>query len=143
MTEYSVIYGSFKDKITDPDLLLYVDSIQQEILLNLLNGACSKFKRICKVNLSDKNDTLLSFNIVLDDEIIDIITDLMVEAWLKPYLNNIENLRNQLNTKDYKAFSPADLLRAIQNTYNLSHRQAKSAMNEYSFIYGGIENLKS
>ncbi|MDF2588220.1 MAG: hypothetical protein K0S41_2061 [Anaerocolumna sp.] len=143
MTEYKVMFDKFKDKITDPDLLLYLEGVQQEILISLLTSACTKFKRLCKQNLADRDDTAKKFNFVVDDEVIDILSDIMVEYWLKPSLNNIENLRNQLSTKDFKVFSPADLLRAIQNTYNLSRQHAKSAMNEYSFINGDWENLKS
>lgn len=143
MTEYSLVYSKFKDKITDPDLLLYLEATQQEILFGLLSTACSRFKRICKIDLYDRDDTALTFNTDLGEEITDIITELMVEIWLKPFLNNSENLRNRLNTKDFEKISPANLLNAIQNTYNLSHRQAKSAMNEYSFVYSEIENLKS
>jgi hypothetical protein len=142
MTEYKVVFEKFKDKITDPDLLLYLESIQQEILISLMSSACVKFKRICKQNLSDRDNTLMMFNFDVDEEVIDIMTDIMVEYWLKPYLNNIENLRNQLSTKDFSVFSPANLLNAVQNTYDLSRKRAKSAMNEYSFINGDWDRLR-
>lgn len=143
MTDYKLVFDKFKDKITDPDLLLYAQNIQDEILLSTMETACSRFNRLCKVNLNDRNNSILKFNADLGDEIIDIITDLMVEIWLYPFLNNAENLRNRLNTKDYEKISPANLLSAIQNTYNQSRKRAKSRMNEYSFINGKIEDLKT
>lgn len=143
MTEYKVLYDNFKDKITDPDLILYLQSEQDEILLNTMNKACTRFKRICKINLSDRDNTLLQFNQTLEDEVIDIVTELMIEVWLQPFVNNAENLRNRLNTKDYEKISPANLLNAIQNRYADARKTAKSRMNEYSFIHGDMDVMKT
>ena len=142
MTTYDLVYSRFKDKITDPDLLVYADDLQKEILFNLMSVACLKFNRLCKLDLQDRDESVMTFNIDIDDESIDIINELMVEIWLKPYLNNAENLRNRLNTKDFESISPANLLNAIKSTYLLTHQLSKSAMNAYSFIHGDIENLK-
>jgi len=141
-TQYSDIYNSFKDKITDYDLLTYEQDIQEEILLNLLNQACARFQRICKKDLTNRDDLIMEFNADLSLEEIDIITDWMVVNWLYPYLNNAENLKNYISTKDFKLFSSADLLRAIQNTYDTCRKNAKSKMNEYSFVYSDLEKVK-
>lgn len=143
MTQYKEVYDGFKDKITDPELLLYTQDIQDEILLNLLKVSCSRFKRVCKTDLSNRDDNSLQFNNTLDEEIVDILTEIMVELWLKPYLNNIENFRNKLSTNDFKTFSSADLLRAIQNRYSLAVKQSKSMINNYSFLNSDLEELKS
>lgn len=141
MTYYDEVYENFKDKITDPDLLVYTAEIQEEILEALLLKACSRFKRVCAIDLSDRDDILKGFNVDLDDETMDILSEIMVEYWLKPYVNNVDNLRNTLNTKDFSSFSPANLLNAIQNTYDTSCKRSNSEINKYSFIYGDIENL--
>lgn len=143
MTEYTEIFNSFKDKITDYDLPLYTDDIQNEILCSVLRKACAKFSRICKSDLSTRDDEIMSFGCNLTIEEIDIITEWMVYEWLTPYLNNIENLRNQLNTKDFSFFSPANLLSAIQNVHTTSRKRAKSMMNEYSYVNSDLEKLKA
>ena len=142
-TKYSDIYAFFKDKITDYDLLMYEVSIQDEMLLSLLNQSCAKFQRICKNDLSSKDDVLLEFPFKLSLEEIDILTDWMVEAWLKPNLNNIENMRNHLSTKDFSFFSPANLLDKMQMVYDSARKNARSKMNEYSFINSDLERVKS
>jgi hypothetical protein len=142
-TKYSDIYAFFKDKITDYDLLMYEVSIQDEMLLSLLNQSCAKFQRICKNDLSLKDDVLLEFPFKLSLEEIDILTDWMVEAWLKPNLNNIENMRNHLSTKDFSFFSPANLLDKMQMVYDSARKNARSKMNEYSFINSDLERVKS
>lgn len=143
MTKYTEIFNSFKDKITDYDLPLYTDDIQNEMLCSALRKACAKFGRICKSDLSTRDDEIMSFGCNLTIEEIDIITEWMVYEWLTPYLNNIENLRNQLNTKDFSFFSPANLLSAIQNVYTTSRKRAKSMMNEYSYVNSDLEKLKA
>ena len=143
MTDYKEIFDNFKDKITDYDLPLYTDDIQYEILCSILRKACAKFGRICKSDLSTRDDEVMSFGCDLKIEEIDILTEWMVYEWLTPYLNNIENLRNQLNTKDFSFFSPANLLEKISNTYELARKHAKSLTNEYSFAYADMSELKT
>jgi len=142
-TKYSDIYAFFKDKITDYDLLMYEESIQNDILLSLLNQGCAKFQRICKNDLSLKDDTLMEFPFKLSLDEIDILTDWMVESWVRPYLNNIENMRNHLSTKDFSFFSPANLLDKMQMVYDSARKNARSKMNEYSFINSDLERVKS
>ena len=142
-TKYSDIYAFFKDKITDYDLLMYEVNIQDEMLLSLLNQSCAKFQRICKNDLSSKDDVLMEFQFKLSLEEIDILTDWMVEAWLRPNLNNIENMRNHLSTKDFSFFSPANLLDKMQMVYDSARKNARSKMNEYSFINSDLERVKS
>lgn len=142
-TKYSDVYAFFKDKITDYDLLMHEISIQDEILLSLLNQSCAKFQRICKNDLSLRDDVLMEFQFKLSLEEIDILTDWMVEAWLRPNLNNIENMRNHLSTKDFSFFSPANLLDKMQMVYDSARKNARSKMNEYSFINSDLERVKS
>jgi hypothetical protein len=142
MTEYNKVFAMFKDKITDPDLLLFTADIQSEILIGLLTSACARFNGKCIKDLTNRDDDLQTFHIELNDTEIDIITELMVEYWTKPHLNNIENLRNHLSTKDFSTFSSANLLNSIQELYKLSRKNARSYMNEYSMSNGDFEVLK-
>lgn len=144
MTKYDEIFLSFKDSITDPDLLMFSNGMQVEMLRALMTKAISKCKRICKnVNLDDRDDEIMVFKDELPDEVIDIIVEWMLVFWLKPYLNNIENLRNSLSTKDFSVFSPANLLDKISNRYENARKHARSLTNEYSYIVADMKRLKS
>lgn len=145
MTEYTEIFDRFKDNITDPDLLQFSSSLQEEMLTALMNKAITRCKRICKdeVDLSQKNDLVSSFKIDIPDDVIDIITEWMTVFWLTPYLNNVENLRNALSTKDFSFFSPANLLGKISETHELARKRARSLTNEYSYIHADMSRLKS
>lgn len=145
MTKYEDVFMLFKDNITDPDLLEFSSNLQNEFLIALMSKAITKCKRVCKnINLSNRDDELMEFGIDVPDEVIDIITEWMTTFWLKPYVNNVENLRNHLFTTDFKLIcSPANLLDKISNTYELSRKHARSLTNEYSYIYADMTRLKS
>lgn len=143
-TGYDEIFSAFKDRITDPDLILFSDELQTEILVALMNNAISRCQRICnEVDLSDRDDETLTFNVTVPYDIKEIISEWMVVFWLKPYLNNQENLQNALSTKDFSFFSPANLLEKIGNAYKDAFRSVRSLTNEYSYVHADFSGLSS
>lgn len=140
-TPYDDVINGFLSKITDYDLPKFLVVEREEIIIGFMKTACSKFKRLCKIDLSDRNDETKQFNQTLDDEIVDIINELMITEWLKPKLYSTENLKNILNTKDFSQYSPANLLDKIQSVFSESKSQSKRAMNNYSHIHGGVSEL--
>lgn len=143
MTEYYKIFNVFQDKISDPDLLLLAKDVKRGYLAALLDRALSRCQRAIgdAVNLIDRNGELMVFTDDLSDEVIDILSEWMIVYWLKPYVNNADHLRNELITKDFSVFSPADLLDRIGVHYDRAYRQAKSLTNEYSFTVSPIGEL--
>ena len=144
-TKYETVFAEFKDNITDPDLLTFAKDLQTEILIAYMNKAIGKCKRIVKptVDLSIRDDETMEFGVEIPDEVMDIITEWMTVFWLKPFVNNIENLRNNLSTKDFSVFSPANLLEKIGNRYDIARKHARSLTNEYSYIISDMKELKS
>lgn len=144
-TSYDNIFKEFKDKITDPDLLLFSQDLQVEILISYMKKAISKCDRAVKgiVDLSLRDDEILQFQVWIPDEVMDIITEWMTVFWLQPYVNNIENLKNSLSTKDFTVFSPANLLEKISTRYETARKYARSITNEYSFITANMKELKT
>ena len=143
-TTYKTVFAEFKDKITDPDLITFADDLQTEMLIAYMKKAISKCSRVVKsVDLHNRDDKSMEFGVERPYEIIDIITEWMTVYWLQPFVNNIENLRNHLSTKDFSVFSPANLLEKIGNRYDVSYNRARSIMNEYSYIIADMKELKS
>ena len=142
-TTYDVVFAEFKDKITDPDLLMFSEQLQHEMLLSYMNKAIARCGRVIShvVDLNKRDDLIASFESELSYEVIDIITEWMTVFWLQPYVNNIENLRNNLSTKDFSVFSPANLLEKIGSRYDIARKQAKSLTNEYSYIISDVKEL--
>lgn len=144
MTEYSYIFDEFKDKITDPDLHLFCEDLQNEMLLAFMRKAISRCSdSIENVDLSLRDDLDMVFEEDLPYKVVDIITEWMVYYWLQPYVNNAENLRNALSTKDFAVFSPANLLKEIGERFKAAKSATRGMMNEYSVRIGDVRKLKS
>lgn len=139
-TEFSVIYGSFLSKVTDNDLADMTEEAANIVMSDLLQQAIVKFSESCKKNLADTDST--GFLNDLDIYEVDILSELMVEAWYKPHLNFTELLRNKLSTKDFTTFSPANLQKENRESYELAHQRARSMINEYSFRMNNIGEMK-
>ena len=144
-TTYSEVFDNFKDNITDPDLLQFAQDLQDDMLLAIMKKAIAKCQRVVKqsIDLSLRNDDILEFEQHITEEVLDILTEWMIVVWLKPYVNNIENLRNNVSTKDFSNFSPANLLDKIGDRYDKSRKYAKSITNEYSYIIADMKGLKT
>jgi hypothetical protein len=114
------------------------------MLIAYMNKAIGKCKRVVTtVDLSKRDNEIMEFETEIPDEVMDIITEWMTVFWLQPFVNNIENLRNNLSTKDFSVFSPANLLEKIGNRYDISYKRARSIMNEYSYIIADMKELKA
>lgn len=144
-TSYETVFSEFKDKITDPDLILLSQDLQVEMMIAFMNKAISKCDRPLKklVDLSNRDDEILEFGFEVPFEVIDIITEWMTAFWLQPFVNNLENLQNNLSTKDFSVFSPANLLEKIGNRYDAARRHARGLTNEFSFIIADMKELKA
>lgn len=140
-TTFQRVYESFLSKISDYDwIAMHADDIEG-CMSDLLKQAISRFNRDCKVDLSNNDGT--EFVEDLSETEIDILSEIMIENWLKPKLYNSELLRNRLSTKDFSQFSPANLLKAIRETYELSHRRSETEINRYTFAENDVRNLKN
>ena len=139
-TDFSVVYGSFLGKVTDTDLSDMTEANANSVMSDLLKQATVKFSESCKKDLSDVTTT--GFVSDLDDYEVDILSELMVEAWYKPHVNYTDLLRNKLSTKDFTTFSPANLQKENRESYELAHKRARSMINEYSFRMNNIGDLK-
>ena len=139
-TDFSVVYGSFLSKVTDTDLSDMTEEDANSVMSDLLKQATVKFSESCKKDLSDVTTT--GFVSDLDDYEVDILSQLMVEAWYKPHINYTDLLRNKLSTKDFTTFSPANLQKENRESYELAHKRARSMINEYSFRMNNIGDLK-
>lgn len=164
-TTYSYIYEEFLDKITDPDLLLLAEDDQEATKRAYLEYAVRKcamyvapkfdLSKRTVVEVTDEDPSLddesqmvvtqklEAFEDDLDNHVVVMLTEYMVEAWLKPYLNNADLLRLHMNTKDFNTTSPANLVEKIGARYDEARRRARSLRNEYTFIINSVTDLST
>ena len=139
MTAYTTIYNSFLDKVNDYDLADMTAELAQTSMRGWLNQAVVRFLESCKKDLTQTEEG--GFTEDLDLVEIDILTEGMIEAWLKPIRNNLDLLRNALSTKDFTTFSPANLLDKVNDAYSMAHANFLSRIKEYSFIRNDVGDL--
>ena len=139
-TDFSAVYGRFLGKINDTDLSDMVKEDANSVMYDLLKYGVVIFGESCKKDLSAVTAT--GWEDDLSDYEIEILAELMVEAWYKPRVNFNELLRNQLSTKDFTTFSPANLHKENREAYESAHKRARSMINEYSFRNNNIGELK-
>ncbi len=142
---YDVFTAPFLAKVTEYDFLRLDDYDRNSTVDGYMKRACAQFNKICKYDLTDRDDVAREFaaDIPEDeiDEIADIVSEGMLVQWMKPYFYRADNLENVLNTADFSAYSPAELLYRITNAYHESKRDFSNMMKEYSYNHGDLGDL--
>lgn len=145
MIPYDYFTEAFLDKVTSYDFPK--DDLERtEYVDRLMKRAISRFRSMCKYDFSTTGDDVIrGFRVDVNeedlDEILEIVSDGMVVQWLKPYLNRAENLSNMLNTRDFTAYSPANLLTAVRSAYEEARKRYEFDMRNYTYAHGDLRNL--
>ena len=130
-TPYTTIIDNFAKMITEFKFTKLLEEDRDDWIISLLNSACSKFYKKCGQNLQLRDE--VGFVEELGDDEIDILCNLMIVEWLKPYLFSVDNLENLMSTKDYSMYSPANILKEVRNTYEFAESDAKKLMTNYTY----------
>lgn len=139
-TPFEDVFSSFLMKVSDDELLDLDEETMKKVLVNLLTLAVARFNQVCVKDLTNTQSGD-SFVDDLSVEEIDILSEIMVENWMKPKIYNLNLFKNRLSTKDYTTFSPANLLNSVRETFKLPHERAESLINKYSYQVNDIREL--
>lgn len=149
-TPFTDIYDRAIFRFADYDFLSlselggYKQDIQtrEDVLERYLISAKTDFSRVCKVDLTDCDMEAKQFNADLDDEIIEILALGISFYWLSYKALDSKALKNVLNSKDYYYYSPANLLKEVQELRNTIRSEFQSKMRRYSYNDNELETLK-
>lgn len=142
MTKYIDIYNRAMFRFSDYSFLDLENEIRNHIMQNFLKQAIIDFKPSCKNNLENYSDELGQFNEVLGEEEQEILALGIAYYWLSHKALNSELLKNTMLRKDYNTYSPANLLKEITSLRDDLRKEYRGKINEYSFRYSNLENLK-
>lgn len=142
---YDVFTQAFLDKVTEYDFPIG-DYERNGMVDRYMKRAISQFRHICLYDFTTTADDLIrEFDVdVADDdldELVEIISEGMTVQWMKPYLNKQDNLQLLLNTRDFTAYSPAEMLNRIKETYMVARKNFINMMKEYSYNHGDLTEL--
>ena len=142
---YDVFAGAFLSKITEYTFMQLQEENRTAIVDGFLKRAVPKFAKVCRYNLTECDDGARVFlaDIPADglDEIVDIVSEGMLEQWMKPYVYRQENLENILNSRDFTTYSPAELLLRVGNAHAKVQRDYTNMIREYSYNHGDLSDL--
>lgn len=142
---YDLFIEAFLDKVSEYDFLSFDDFSRNHIVEGYMKRACSQFNRVCKYDLTDRDDIVREFGVSIPDneidEIVDIVSDGMLVQWMKPFVNRQENLESVLNTRDFTTYSPAELLMRIGNAYEKAQKDYTQLVREYSYNHNDLSEL--
>jgi hypothetical protein len=131
-TPYSDIFDIFANKITDYDLFSLEDDDIEDFCTKYLKSAIVKFKK-CKKDLTDRDDSEKTFNLELNDEEIEILAMTMVVQWITPKILNIENIKQNMSTKDFRLTSQAEHLNRLRDIKKDLKLEITQMLTSYSY----------
>lgn len=132
MTPYMKVYNRFLSKIRDYPILLELERDEdfvKAMLYDYMIGAIANFTYESH-KVKNRDDNLEQFNSELTDTEIEILAKYMVIEYLNPYLISSDKIENNLSSKDFNSYSPANLMRQISEIQDREKKQATELMVE-------------
>ncbi|EII6327485.1 hypothetical protein M2M08_000218 [Staphylococcus pseudintermedius] len=130
MTEFNLIYDKFLSKITDFSYAQLDKETLEEDLKKKLIQALAYFTQLEDKKAEYVDNVFISDLSVLEQE---ILANIMVINHLDKFIVSEDNMRILLNSKDYKQYSQATLLKELKLTKAEYQSDVEAMKNAYSF----------
>ena len=142
VTPYSVFYERFYFRILKDDKFFNYNNVSAEECAELakqransyLKEAIKELNLNCnpQVNFYDKDDLLEQFNFEATDLEIEIIVDLMFEAYVKEDITKLKIGEVIYGTKDLSVFSPANDRKTFMEMFDTLVYNNRKSIEKYS-----------
>lgn len=129
MTLYTEIFGLFVNKINDHQLISLDETKVEEICCMYLKSAITKFKK-CRTSLKRDDEAMVFLHTLTDDE-KEILANLLIVEWLTPKIQNTTNLKQYMGDSDFKFFSQANHLDALNRIRSTAIEEADGLIQSY------------
>lgn len=130
MTDFNLIYDKFLSKITDFSFAQLDKETLEEELKSKLIQALAYFTQLDEEKAEYVGTSFVNELSNIEQE---IIANLMVINYLDKYIISEDNMRILLNSKDYKQYSQATLLKELKATKSEYQSDVDALRNAYSF----------
>lgn len=118
---------------------------KNDLVDGYMKRSISVFKNVCQYDLSLTDDVVRQFMVDIEDEdldeILDIVSEGMVVQWLKSYTYKQDLIEGFLNTRDFTAYSPQELLLRVGSAYDTVRKNFINMTREYSYNHGDLTDL--
>lgn len=153
-TPFSDVFNLFLSQVTDYELTLpsqlsgeltaeeelmkqeFIDTLEDNMKL-WLRAALTRFTMI-KKDVDDVNWEDKQFNVTLKSNEQYILAKCMVLSYLDIHVISEGNIKQALNSKDYRMYSPANQLKALLELQAHINNDLNSLMSRYSWSIDSI-----
>lgn len=137
-TPFSDVYTLFLSQVTDYELAVMEETSLDENLEFWLMSAIGFFSN-CRQDISEFDLTAKQFAADLTMNEKQILSKFMVVVYLDTHLIKEDLMKQTLNSKDYRMYSPANQIKALIEIKSKINSEANTLMSRYSY---NIKNLK-
>lgn len=139
-TPFNDVYPIFLSQITDYELTTIEEALLEENLQLWLMSAIGFFSN-CRQNLYDFDLTLKQFNFDLGANEAQILAKLMLASYMNTHIIKEDLMRQSLNSKDYRMYSPANQIEALIKIKTQIDSEANTLMSRYSYRLSNVKEL--
>jgi methionine synthase II (cobalamin-independent) len=138
-TPYTEVYDFFLDKVedysfVDEEIYPTAEDLQKQ-LRKYLRSAIVRFKQ-SKVDLQRRDETLGEFQSDLNDDEKEILSSLMVLAYIQPKITSVQNMEQRLVDREYKAYSQGKHLQEMINLKKDMTLEVSQLISDYTYSDG-------
>lgn len=158
---YDKIINAFLQKITSYDYVNMEEEDFQDQVRAFLFGACSDFEFVFRprtgLSFTDRDNENECFNwelplfidtparndIIMEEEVVEIVSEGMVLRWLSSFLyaGDSFQLANFMKTKDFSPYSPSAFISSMNDLYGRTMANYRNLINDFSYKHGDLHNL--
>jgi len=131
MTTFESVYEAFVSKINDYNILEIEKDDLFDIYEKFLVSALAKADCINKNNKLSINFDDKCFSRDLSIKEIEILALGMIVSWREPSLNDMDNMKMRLNSKDFSQYSQANHLKELESLKILADEDFYYMINQY------------
>lgn len=140
-TPYEKVYENLLPKFRSYEIPMMTSDEVREYLHDYLISATTKF-HVCRKDLSDRNDILQRFNTDLSDIEIEILSNYTLLEYIdSTYIREPSLLKVTLSSKDFNAFSSANMLDKLMNMRKTYLAENETLVSRYAW-FGAKESGK-
>ena len=133
MTLYSTLYEKCLSRLEDPSLVMLPEEDLENMLHEWLLSAVAKMRK-CVSDLSDRDDKLKQFNVDLTDVEQEILSILMVRAWVSQQLHSVTNVLQVFSGKEAKYYSQAQHLAELRALDEDLKLEAQKLSRDFTYV---------
>lgn len=139
-TSYQEIYDIFITKIEDQEFLSLPNDDIENFCFRYLTSAITKFKK-CEQDLTDRDDSLMQFNLDLLEEEKEILGILMMEQWISPQVYNIMNVKQFMGDTEFRYYSQANHMDKLIILRDTLKDDGEREINNYTWEQSDMSEL--